>query len=296
MITGKLVDYDGEPIARRTLSYNSKSAGHGSTVTDGDGTFEQRVSADSTYRLGFYKYKYGPKYDEPNGVPHVCSLGEFSVQGGETDLGTVSVPRAHLVEVRTLDADGDPVGNAKADLNAQGEAGDYWGTGPGTMRTNNDGYVVVDGGAYSGIELAGSVELTVSIPNGDGGSTQYSKTIYVDEPLSMVAQTGEGMTVARPGETPTATTETTARSTTTARKSGTAESTTAGRDDGATNRSTSDEPRRVAEDADAVASRGFFSNDASGDELELLSDPFTLTVGGFVLSAGGIAHQLIRGN
>lgn len=312
VVEGQVVDYNGDPIANRQLTFGSKDAGHFNVVTDREGRFAHEVTPNSTYRIGFYKYKYGPQNTEPNGVPHVCSLGRHTVKSGKTDLGKISVKEAHLVEVQALDSDGNPLGGVGADLYAEGKEGDYWGTGPSTLSTNHEGFIVVDDAQYTGMELVGTIDFSISIPNGNGSATEYSRKFFVDEPLAITVQVGEGMTItsadAPPSETPEPTTEKSTteeptteesmestenpatKSQTTAEPSTETPTTTFGYPSTTTTVSRNETAKNVTKQQ-----RGFFTNDSAGEEFDMLSDPFTLTVAGFVLSAGGIAHSLIRG-
>ena len=299
-VQGQLVNHNDDPIANRQLTFGSRDAGHFEVVTDRNGQFEHEVTRDATYRIGFYKYKYGHQYPEPNGVPHVCSLGQHKMESGKTDLGKLQVKKAHLVEIRALDSDGNPLGGVDARLYAEGKDGDYWGTGPNTLTTNHEGYVVVDDAQYTGMELVGTIDFSISVPNDDGSSIEYSRKFFVDKPLSITIQVGEGMTITPANETSSETPEPTPTKTT---------------EEPATKSQTTTEPptetlTEVPEIPPNITSgsqngtaknaskqqRGFFTNDAAGDEFDMLSDPFTLTVGGFVLSVVGIAQQLIRGN
>lgn len=308
LVQGQIVDYQGDPIAQRQVTLSIREGGHEEVISDENGRFEAELPPNEICDIGFYKYKYGPKKSEPNGVPHVYVIGEYSTESGETDLGTLSIEEGNLVQAQALDSDGNPVGNAGADLTVKGQSGHYLGTG-GNLRTNHDGYVVIDDGPYTGMELTGTVELSISIPNSNGGAIEYSSEFFVDEPLSLTAQIGEGMSInpldkqasdsddqsadteQEPSDEPSENTSDTSTSpqnttneNTEAQNEGTED--LSGASKGGQNETTTNSSAKT---------RGFFSNDANDNKFEILSDPFALTVGGFVLSAGGIAHQLIRG-
>lgn len=309
---GQLVDHQADPISNRQITLGSRNDGHHELTTDDDGRFEQKVSSGTTYRFGFYRYKYGAKPTEPAGVPHVCSLGRHTAEDGETDLGTLSVGKSHLVEVQAIDSDENPLGGLSAELYAKGEEGDYWGTGPGTLSTNHQGYVVVDDGAYTGMELADSVEFSISLPNGDNGDVEYTREFFVEEPMSITAQVGEGMTVNSTDDANTTTTNATTTENTTTKQ--TTEETGTTSTQTSSTESTTSEERNTASGTTKTSTtgqlqttnttgsepdyseqkRGFLSN-GSANDFEMMNDPFVLTVGGFVLSAGGIVYQLLRG-
>ncbi|QLG28176.1 hypothetical protein HUG10_11720 [Halorarum halophilum] len=288
----------GDPIAQRAVEVGSKKGGSSRTVTDQEGRFKQEVPANTHCRVGFYKYKYGPLPQKPDGIPHVCSLGRYPTVPGNNDLGTLQIEQAHLVEARALDSEGNPVGNADVRLYAEGVDGDYWGTGPNSLTTNHEGFVVVDDSPYTGMELIGSIDFSISIPNKNGGSIEYERKFYVDEPLSITAQIGEGMTISSVEKKSTETQEMTPVETTAGTSEPTVEPSPKATE--ASGSLTTRPPRtqtgNETSQNDKVERRGFFSNDSAGEEFEALSDPFVLTVAGFALSACGIAHQLIRGS
>ncbi|MFC7215290.1 hypothetical protein ACFQO4_14530 [Saliphagus sp. GCM10025334] len=343
-LRGQIVDYTGSPIPQRYVTLSIREGGHEEVTTDSQGKFEAELPSNEICDIGFYRYKYGPKESEPNGVPHMYVIGEFSTGTGETDLGELHIEKGHLVQAQALDADGNPVGNAGADLTVKGQTGHYLGTG-GNLRTNHNGYVVVDDAPYAGMELTGLVELSISIPNDNGGNIEYSREFFVEEPLSITAQIDEGMSISSADEGSSDSDDQTSdtddgtsgsEDQTSNTDDGTSEpdDQTSNTDDGTSGSEdqTSDEPSNSTSDSSTETSdrdtggtsdkssekdgthnnsesasnesqheevtgetRGFFSNDAADEEYGMLSDPFTLTVGGFVLSAGGIAHQLIRG-
>ena len=277
---------------------------HKQVTTDENGRFEAEVDANKTCDTGFYKYKTGPQNQEPNGVPHVHVIGEYETGTGETDFGTLTVSEGHLVQVQALDSEGNPVRDARGSLTVKGSTGHYLRM-TGDLNTNFNGYFVVDNTSYSGIELAGTVELSVSIPNGNGGAMQYTEEFFVEEPLNITAQIGEGMTFTPAREEQA--TETPKPTTTTTENPGTKVTTTTENPDKTTTAPEGTESQGESEAGttttadqntteDNAVSRGFFSNGETSEDLAFLTNPFFLTIGGFVLSVAGIAQSLIRGN
>lgn len=300
---------DGDPVANRRIVARSRDEAY-YQHTNEDGVFEAEVKAHDEYSLGLYRgSQRSPALDK---VPYVDGLGSVSVGSRDTEE-SITVPEGHHVKIRVLDADGDPVTDAEPHFRADG-----WGTGP-ALSTDEDGYVVDPSADFVGAELAGEVEITITIPGGSDGEAdkEYSDTFVVTEPTTIQLQEGEGFT-AESGvstgpettatETTTTTTEPTTSTRTTAQETTATTSTTSTttRDGSTKTPTTTTEPTTTSmavdsnasttrADAEALPERGFLSNGESAGEYEFLTDPLFLTVGGFVLSVLGIAQNLIRG-
>lgn len=297
-LSGRIVSHSGAPMTNRRI-YRS---GGGSQYTDSEGHFEFDVESNSRHKLAFYRRSYsGYSTDEP-GVPVVYGLGQFSSGSEQTDLGTISLPKAYRVRGLVLDSDGEPVRGAEPHVYHNG-----FGTGHHPISTEGDGLFRINNAQQDGIDLSGLVDIHVHIPLQDGGKIQYGRSVSVDGPKVMVFQVGEGVTVkdgttfsneeqtTTTTEQPTATTQentrtkttttmnqqTTTTSTPTMTTTQQAQNTTTVTTNSSTNQSS--------------VSRGFFSNNAPAEEYKFVSNPLFLTVGGFVLSAAGILHQLLRG-
>lgn len=303
-LRAQVVDYKGDPVPHRRVKLGSKSDSGYQLTTDGKGRFTQEVQPDTIYRIGFYRYETGHTPSEPNGVPLVSSLGRHTTGEGETDLGRLQLDEAQLIEVLALDSDGNPVGGAKAHLTAHGSGGDYWRVRSSSLLTNYEGYVVVEGAPYTGLELVGRVDLSISIPNGEGGAMQYSREFDVQEPLHITAQVGEGL-VFEPldewseenstSETTTQQTTTTTTEQTESTTKTTTQQTTTKQTTTTTTEQTDSRTETTSEtETQDEVSRGFFSNENPETEYEFLSDPFFLTFGGFALSILGVLHNMVR--
>ena len=293
-LTGKLESSTGDPIAGRKV-YNS-----GYTDTDSSGRFEMSVESNSRVRLGLYKSGNQLLAPIKNGVPHIDGLGRHSVGSSDTDIGTISVSEAYLVNLRAIDNEGNPVTDAEFHVRADG-----YGSGSHMMTANESGYLVIRNADFTGIELAESAKVTITIPGNDGeADKQYQETIYVDGPKTVIAREGEGVTIKdhKPTEsTTTTTTQTTTETTTstTASETTTTETTsTTTKISASTTSPTSSQTTEMAMSANKTetqSKRGFLSNGESAGDYEFLTNPFHLTVGGFVLSVAGIAHNLLWG-
>lgn len=297
-VSGKLESHDGSPIAGRKVFVTAT----GYNETDDSGFFEEEVKSGEHVSLGLYKSQGGQLLAPiKNQVPHIEKFASLGYVSSDEELGTVEIPKAYLVDLRALDSDGNPVTNADFRCRADG-----FGARNG-LSANNDGYCIIDGADFTGVELVESAEVTIRIPS-SGAVTEYKESINIDGPMTVIAQEGEGTTVRehKPGETTEATaTQTPTETTTTAMTSTPASSTTPIETRPATTKTTvsttsqtttrSAEMGTSANATDTRANRGFFSNGESTDDYDFLTNPFYLTVGGFVLSAAGIAQNLIRG-
>lgn len=301
-ISGKLVSHDGDPIAGRKVYVTAT----GYNETDNSGFFEEEVESGEHVSLGLYKSQ-GRQLLAPtkNQVPHIDEFASLGYVSSDEELGTFEMPKAYLVNLRALDSDGNPVTNAEFHCRADG-----FGSG-NNLSANNNGYCVIDGANFTGVELVESAEVTIKIPSSGDAVTEYKESINIDGPMTVIAQEGEGLTIKEhtPGETTEATTTTqtptettttattrtptpTATSTTT-ETTPTTTKTTVSTPSQTTTRST--EMAISANGTESKSKRGFFSNGESAGDYDFLTNPFFLTVGGFVLSVAGIAQNLIRG-
>lgn len=304
-LTGRLVSYDDQPINRGEV-YFTGGAYHS---LNSEGRFSAEVDSYSEVGIALYKRQYAPLAPIRNDIPHVYGLGDYGTGTGR-DLGTISVPRGYLIQMRALDANGDPVEDAQPHLRHEGH-----GTADYTLTTNSNGYMQISDTDFTGLELRGSVEATMTIPS-DGDTERLNKSIDFNSSAEVIFQVDEGVTVrdsstdtesqttastntvtqsttdpSVPSTTSAPTASPTTRPTPTTAPTGSPTTTrspvpTQTTDAGATPRSTTGESR---------PQRGFLSNGNPG-ELSFLSNPFFLTVGGFVLSVGGIFYQLVQGD
>ena len=312
--SGQLQAYDGRIVSGRKVYFSNGSRSE-YIRTDDSGEFQASVEEDSRVRLGFYKSNNRQLLAPvQNGVPHIDGLQNYTIGGSSRDVGTIQLERGHLVTLRALNEEGEPVPDAEFHFRADG-----YGSGQHWNRCDLEGYLRIANADFRGVELAGVAEVTIGIPNGNGGTTSYVEQLTVEAPTTVVAQQGEGITVTTGDPPPTpeepTTTETTER-TSTPTETATTERTTEPRSttepgttqetetatqrntDTPTSRSTADDSRTRVQGTNSTNSssqRGFLSNGDSTGELEFLSNPFFLTVSGFVLSVGGVVHNLLRG-
>lgn len=300
-ISGTIVAKSGARIQQDEIEISGGGDFH-SVNTDNEGRFEAEVPTNGDYRLAFYKADSRSDFEAvKNGAPHIYSFGYTSVGESPKDLGTIELPRAHLVDLRILKSSGEPF------LGAQpGFRHDGWGENPSRVAINTEGYTVIEGATFTGAEFANEVTLEVEPPAGERYSSRtYTYPISVDEPMTVTAvldssgvdwtaQTTAAFTGETPEQTTTATAETT--TTTTAEQTTTIETTTASTTQSTpATQPTTTTTRNTTQSTTTTASRGFLSNDGPDSDVSILTNPFYLTVGGFVLSVSGIAHQMLRG-
>ncbi|WP_276302424.1 hypothetical protein [Halorussus lipolyticus] len=276
--------------------------------TDGEGYFEMEVPKNRNYTLSYYKAdSWSDLEATKNGAPHIYEFEGTFVGEDDTHIGELVLPEAHIVDLRVLKPDGEPLMGAKPDYRYSG-----WGANPGRLSLNTDGYAVIDDASFTGLELARFGTVEVEPPAGDEYEDRtYKHQFSIDGPTEVVATvdpegvewsvgeagetTPKGTTAGTTGEQTTRATTSDRTSRSTAGKSTTEPRTT--RDDPATTAGRRGTQRGTgqANRTTTQSRRGFFSNGPGESDLEMLNDPFMLTVGGFVLSAVGIVHQLVRG-
>lgn len=203
--------------------------------------------------------------------------------------------------MRALDSDGNPVQGAQPGINHGG-----FGAGKSILTTDEDGYMKIQNTYFTGVELSGRVKTAMTIPSEGAGSTKFQENFFFDSPKTLVFQVGEGVSVrdsSESNDTPTmastpaddagsSTSSTTPTTTSTA--SPTSQATPQPTESAHSTSFTEEKGSGPATQTNTRPPRGFIVNGGEND-LEFLSNPVTLTVGGFVLSVAGIAHQMMRG-
>ncbi|KTG30332.1 hypothetical protein [Haloferax profundi] len=268
----------------------------GNTRSTDNGYFEIEVPENNRYEIAYYKGESGNDFAAiKNGAPHIYTLGEHFVGESETDLGTLTLPQAHIVDFRILDQEGEPVRTADP-----GYRFDGYGDNPRRTTLNADGYTVIEGASFTGAEFAEYVTCSVN--------RNYTKTVNVNGPVEVTAtvkssgvswdisesETAQTNT-ATPTKTPTATPTETPQETATPTKTPATTTTAVPQTRTAETAAPTTTPNTTTP-TEEPPSRGFFSNGVGEDEaMAFMNDPFSLTLGGFALSVGGIIHQLLRG-
>ncbi|WP_089766662.1 hypothetical protein [Halobellus clavatus] len=133
--------------------------GGDSRLTDENGSFELVPRPNRTYALGFKQTDgEGDRVNfRKDGRPDLHAFRTVEIGDEDRNVGDLTLPEGHLVNITVENADGDPVPNAVVDLNAiSGFAGPYH---PGTTR--GDGEVVLNGSGAPGIEVNGTLRVQV---------------------------------------------------------------------------------------------------------------------------------------
>lgn len=250
------------------------------------GEFTKSIPTGATYDLMYFDGEVGdlisPDFD---GVPAVADLDAVAVDTETDALGDYTVPEGYLIHIRIEDPEGNPLQNVP--LSFYPSSGN--GTGPSAYTTNENGYVTHVKSDRPGIELSASVTVRTHPPGG-GGETLL--TVFADEQKEKTAilrNPDEYNNVIVREDTDGSTTPATVESTDSSTPEETAEST----DSSTPTTQQIAGTDQSAQSGDGQQQRGFLSN--SADEPAVLSDPMTLTVGGFILSVVGIINQMLGG-
>lgn len=300
-ISGQITAESGAGIVNDEIEISGAGDFTG-TRTDSSGYFEKEVPVDNTYRLAFYKADSSSDFEAvKNGAPHIYFLGYHSVGDSPTDIGTIELPRAHIVDFRVLKPNGEPLLGSSPDFRHNG-----WGANGSRLAIDTEGFTVIKGASFTGAEFASNVTLEVEPPVGDEYESQkYTRQITVDEPMTATviidadgAKWDVQTTASFNGATPTKTStveSTTVETPTTTTEPATTSPTTASTTRSKPTEQSTTTARNTTQSSTTTTSRGFLSNDGPDADVSVLTDPLYLTVGGFVLSVSGIAHQMLRG-
>lgn len=290
-LSGRLTAESGGTIDNDEVNVHDGDEFH-SVNTDAEGRFEIPAPTYSRTSISFYKADERSDFEAlRNGVPHIYELGPFEIGEEPKDIGTVTLPKAHLVDVRVLKPNGDPLMGANPGFRYNG-----WGSNPSRVALNTDGYVVIEGASFTGAEFADHVTIEVEPPQGEEYSdTSYTRQVPVEGPTEVVAVIDSNGVSWQVDEPTSSTTISAAQQTTPQPTSSPAIATTGTRQ--RTPTATATPSTAVDETTDQSSTeqrqRGFFSS--TGDEPEFLSDIMNLTVMGFILSIAGLFQQLVRG-
>ncbi|WP_424017954.1 right-handed parallel beta-helix repeat-containing protein [Halorientalis pallida] len=193
-VSGRVYEADGDPATDDTVAIGD---GDPSTapvvVNDWNGTtcrllqFDSAVSTDRTGRFDYVTDVGGTEslsyYQAPlsafpqgngsmadgevtfprDGSPDLYGLDRFGADG-DRDLGTVTLPPAHPLNVTVVTEDGVPVDNATVKVEHTG-VNDSTAAVIFPRATDGDGLLVPDRSDAPGVEVTGSVSVTVSVPN-----------------------------------------------------------------------------------------------------------------------------------
>lgn len=152
------VDYaNGENVTGYSMGLFGD--GGDSRLTDENGTFDLFPRPNQTYPLGFKQTDGdGGQPDFPkDGRPDLHAFRIVEVGAEDQNVGDLTLPEGHLVNITVENASGEPVPDAAVDINAiSGFAGPYH---PGT--TSGDGKVVLNGSEAPGVEVNGTLRVQV---------------------------------------------------------------------------------------------------------------------------------------
>lgn len=311
ILSGRIVPENGASIGDDQVQAHSRNSSE-HFRTDNDGRFEVELESNTEYQLGYYRSDSGTQLaPRKKGVPHVYNLSSAYLGSDDKDLGEMVLPQAHLIDLRVLNGNDEPLYGSKMTYRHSG-----WGGGNSYLSLTEQGYAILEGASFTGVELAQQARVEVEPPQRTShGDTTFKRRSSISGPTEFVVriddsgatwkvQEGDGPettqatseTTQRTSETTRATDKTTNQKTTTQSQSPSGTTTVGGTTSTSPSDGTSGPGNQTETTTTTVQSqRGFFSNGQEASDLDVLNDPFSLTVAGFVLSAAGIAHQLVRG-
>ncbi|NEU55287.1 S8 family serine peptidase [Halorussus sp. MSC15.2] len=193
--SGSVSETDGDPAVNDPVrAYALDSSRSHSNATDAAGNFSIDASGgNDSYVLGYYQGDSGSLLDD--GSPDLQAL-DLVNGSSSTDLGDVTLPQAHVLNVTVVDETGTPVPNADVEVaDFVHEGGDHAYVSH-SAETDADGKLVV--GAAAGIELSGDVRVMAAPPDGSSrfAGANYSDVIDVQSDTNVtLTLNGKGATV-----------------------------------------------------------------------------------------------------
>ncbi|WP_276299649.1 OmpL47-type beta-barrel domain-containing protein [Halorussus lipolyticus] len=174
-----LTEADGDAaVDDDVVAYALDSSRSAETTTDATGNFSMMAEgANDSYLLGYYQ----GDFDQPSaefmardGSPDLQALGIVNATNS-SDLGDVTLPEAHVLNVTVVDESGAPVSNAEVDVMDFQIRNGEGGYVPFTAETDADGRLVVAG--RPGIEVVGDVRVRAAPPD---GTTRFAGSNYTE--------------------------------------------------------------------------------------------------------------------
>lgn len=188
-VNGGLVTTENQPIADRAIEFRAASQSE-FTNTAANGDFAITVDSGTEYDIQFFQFTEASPSDatrDPeagafprDGVPDIYAIDRRSFTN-ETTLADVTLPAGHPLSVRVVDTNDTPVEDATIELTHTNQ--DTGATVSYTdVTTTKQGWLQPATGNQTGIELAGSIELTV-IPPSSGAYDQlrYTRSVQMDQ-------------------------------------------------------------------------------------------------------------------
>jgi PGF-CTERM protein len=189
-VNGTVIEADGDPAANDfvyTWSDDPSVGFVGSNLTDARGRFllplepgvGQEVGYVQSSQLADLDVEDVPDSNYPrDGSPDIYTLGTVSGDVGVdvTELGTIRLPDAGVLNVYVVDESGDPVENALVAVVHRANGGE---TGV-VKRTSANGAIRMGADGVQGIEVVGDIGIAVRPPN-DGAFVQrtYRRDVTV---------------------------------------------------------------------------------------------------------------------
>lgn len=171
-ITGELKNPDGTNAS----GWHVEASGQGGSgdTTDQDGQFTIRVEPGQTYDLTYKQTDFDDTGDFPkDGVVDLYAFESVTVDSGGTDVGTKQLPEGHLLNVTVVNESGAELSGLTVDVTAvNGSVSGY----SQAASTNEQGQVVLEGAETPGIEVNGTLRLTVE---GTNTYAEVSKEVTV---------------------------------------------------------------------------------------------------------------------
>ncbi|UPV75586.1 S8 family serine peptidase [Halorussus limi] len=146
--------------------------------TDGTGAYSlSTTGVEGKYAIGYYQDNFSrpdSTYLPLDGSPDLYNLDIVNGRNS-SDLGTRTLPKAHVLNVTVVDQSGDPVPNANVEVMHFRKENGTWSHVDFPGETRSDGTFTA--GGTPGIEVVGDVRVMASPPD---GSSQFEGPVYTD--------------------------------------------------------------------------------------------------------------------
>ncbi|SIR82411.1 PKD repeat-containing protein [Haladaptatus litoreus] len=179
--TGRLTTADGSPLTGDSV-WSFDGGTHQYASTDETGSF----SLDEDGTVGFYQ-QTDDHYWQRDGVADM-----YEICHSLENMGKITIPNAHVLDVRVLDADGNPVSDVSVRL--RDHAADSSASVGIVGETNEDGFYRADSAPFTGVEVAGNVSIAVRSPATQERfvQRQYRRNLPVTNEQTLTIRLDEG--------------------------------------------------------------------------------------------------------
>ena len=178
---------EGHLVQLRIVSLEDRDVTRRRILTGPGGRFEYELEEPSTVEIVHWSHRDERRQPVRDGVPDLYWMDRIVIEDGPVNVNE-RLPEGHLVNVKVVDQNGDPVEGAGVRIaTCKGEGCRGW-FGSGRHPTDEDGWFVYRGVDHRGMEMNGPVFTNVYHPDEEWSWSNHrdEAVLDVDGPIDHV--------------------------------------------------------------------------------------------------------------